>query len=86
MDDVIKQKWIVRVELTQSIHKEHLRQNIKHRIEDTAKILNRSRSRVADDLMLASWLLTHRTKLEKFKNIQDAIDWVREKRKEMRIA
>lgn len=49
----------------------------------TAKCLNRSIGSVSQYLMLASWLKTHEKQLKRFKNAKDALEFVRNKKKEM---
>lgn len=84
-----KHKWIENVETTCTFHKEALRQanekGTKWTLESTAKALNRSIGRVSEDLQLGEMLKTHRKQLEKFKNVTDAIEYMRNKKKEMRL-
>lgn len=81
-----KLSWQERVMAVDELHKTKLREhNLQWRISDTAKLLNRSYGSVAEDLMLASWMRTH-PKIEKYKSIYEALEFIRAKKKEMRLA
>ncbi len=84
---MIKHQWMERVETTQSYHKEKLRLNSKHRLKDTAKELNRSIGRISEELQLAAALKDEvmKKKLERFKHIEDALDFLKDRRKEQRL-
>ena len=79
-----KPSWQERVRLVEEYHQEHLRNNASWRIEDTAESLNRSLGGICEDLLLASWLRTH-PKIERFKRIYEALEFIREKKKEMKL-
>jgi hypothetical protein len=79
-----KLTWQERVQITERVHKSHLVENAKWRLEDTAKELLRSEGRVSEDLLLASWMKTD-PKVERFKFVQEALDYVRKKKQEMRV-
>lgn len=85
MAKVQKPSWQTRVKSTENFHKSKLRQNHKWRIEDTAKELNRSEGRICEDLMLASWLKTHPAVAD-FEYIEEALRYVRAKKKAQRLA
>lgn len=85
-DGLVKVHWIVRVKQTAVFHLNKIKENPYWRSQDTAKILNRSQRRIDDDLLLATWLKTHEDKLKRFKNISDALAWVRLKRKELKLS
>lgn len=84
-DGLIKRDWIERAELTSAYHKEKLRSNINHKVSDTAEQLKRSKGRISEDLMIVEWLKTHRKQIEKFKTMIDALNYIREKKKELRL-
>lgn len=53
-------------------------------IEKTARSLSRSVGSVCQDLLIASWLKTHEKQLRRFRNAKDALEFIRNKKKEMR--
>ena len=84
-----KQTWIERVEETCNYHREALRQanvnGTKWTLQMTATALKRSIGRVSEQLNLGEMLKTHRKQLEKFKNETDAVEFMRQRRKELRM-
>lgn len=88
-DGLKKREWIERAEQTASYHKDKLRIAVasksEWKISDTARELNRSIGRVSEDLMVCEWLKSHRNQLERFKFMSDALDYIRAKKKEMRL-
>ena len=78
-----KQTWQERVRDTEKYHKDRVRVNKKHRIQDTANELRRSHGSICEDLMLASWINSH-PKIADMKSIVEAIEWVRDKKLEYR--
>lgn len=76
--------WQERVLATEKYHKQKLRDNNKHTIRDTAKLLRRSFGSISEDLLLASWIKTH-PKTAEFKTMIQALVYVREKKNEMRM-
>jgi hypothetical protein len=79
-----KLTWQERARDTEKFHKDLLRKNEKHRIQDTADILHRSLGSISEDLCLASWLKTH-PKVNDCKTIFDALRLVRKLKLEMRM-
>lgn len=53
-------------------------------IEKTAKSLNRSVGSVSQDITVASWTKTHEKQLRRFRSMRDALDYIREKKSEMK--
>ena len=84
-DDLKKKAWIERAEETSTYHKNKLRVYQDWRIEDTAKELGRSKGRVSEDLMIVEWLKTHSKQIEKFRVMKDALIYIKEKKKELRL-
>lgn len=82
---LVKLTWQQRVKAISQYHASRCKDDENHTLEDTAKELNRSIGRISDDLQLASWMKTH-PRVEKFKNPTQALGWIRDKKKEMRIA
>lgn len=85
MSHLRKQTWVERVKEVHNFHISRLRDIPNWRVQDTATLLNRSKAAISDDLMLASWLMTHEQTLTKFKNYVDAVKWVRIKKGELRL-
>jgi hypothetical protein len=79
-----KSSWQERVREVEKFHLTNLKLDSAWRQEDTARELNRSVGRISEDLLLASWMRTH-PKVETFKHVQDALDWVRKKKHELRV-
>lgn len=84
-----KPNWIERVETTCAFHREALRQanekGTKWTLQSTATALQRSIGRISEQLMLGEMLKTHRKQLEKFKNETDAVEFARQRKKELRM-
>jgi len=66
-------------------HIEQCKEEPNWTIEKTAKALNRSIGSVSQDLLLASWIKTHEKQLRKCSSMRDALEFVKEKQKEMRF-
>lgn len=76
-------KWLLRSKETYRFHREHLLDNSKWLLSDTAKALRRSLGSVCEDIKIAKWLKTHENQLEKFEYVKDVLIWIRKKEKEM---
>lgn len=74
----------MRVRQVHALHIERLKSNPSCTIADTAIVLGRSFGSVCEDLMLASWMKSH-PRIEKYKTIRDALEFIRSKKKEMRM-
>lgn len=77
--------WIVRAEETRRFHLSKRKESPKWLIHDTAKALRRSLGSICEDLLIASWLKTHRTELEKFDYAKDALEFIRNKKIELEL-
>lgn len=53
-------------------------------IKNTAESLNRSVGSVSQDITVASWTRTHEKQLRRFHSMRDALEYIREKKAEMR--
>lgn len=80
----VKQHWIAKCIDIHNFHVLQMRGEPGWTVEKTAKSLCRSVGSVSQDLLLASWLKTHEKQLRKFKNAKDALEFVRNKKREMR--
>jgi hypothetical protein len=81
---LIKLNWQERCKAVSRYHAGRCKDNPSHTITDTASELNRSAGRISEDLALASWMKTH-PRVEKFKNPAQALDYIRSKKKEMKV-
>lgn len=75
-------KWIEKARETYKYHRSKLLSNDDHTVAKTAKYLRRSFGSVAEDLLIARWLRTHEKQLEKFKYAYQALEFIRDKKKE----
>ena len=76
--------WQERVRAVAKYHSSRCREDDDHTLAKTAAELNRSIGRISEDLTIASWMKTH-PRVEKFKSTSQALDWIRMKKKEMRL-
>lgn len=79
-----KLHWQEKVQNIRRFHVSCLRENPKWTLEMTAKELNRGVGSVSEDLTLADWLITH-PKLGLMKTAKEALEFIRAKKKEMRL-
>jgi len=82
----IKLHWIERCIEIHRFHVQQLKDENNWTIEKTAKALNRSIGSVSQDLLLASWFKSHEKQLRRFNCMKDALEFVREKKKEIQLA
>lgn len=80
----IKQHWINKCIDIHNFHVSQVKEEPNWTIEKTAKALGRSVGSVSQDLLLASWLRTHEKQLRKFRNAKDALEFIRDRKREMR--
>ena len=66
-------EWLERVKATHRFHISRLKDNPKHTIKQTAKILKRAIGPVSEELKVASWLRTHYDQLIEFKYLHEVI-------------
>lgn len=80
----VKQHWISKCVDIHNFHVTQMKDESNWTIEKTAKSLSRSVGSVCQDLLIASWLKTHEKQLRRFRNAKDALEFIRNKKKEMR--
>jgi hypothetical protein len=80
----IKKTWQERVKEVSEFHKRKIRQDRNWAVRDTARELNRSVGSISEDIQLASWIQTH-PRLTELSKLSDALDFIRNKKKEMRL-
>jgi len=81
----IKQHWISKCIDIHNFHVSQIKEESNWTVEKTAKILCRSVGSVSQDLLIASWLKTHEKQLRRFSCAKDALEFIRNKKKEMKI-
>lgn len=81
----VKQNWVTKAVEIHNFHVTQIKTEPNWTVEKTAHALCRSVGSVSQDLLLASWLKTHEKQLKRYKNAKDALDFVRSKKKEMRV-
>ncbi len=79
----IKLDWIDRAAQVHNYHVSQVKAEQNWTIEKTAKELNRSVGSVAQDLLIASWLRSHEKQLKRFRSMKDALEYIRNKKREM---
>ena len=78
-------EWIEKAKETYRFHRSKLLSNSSWRTKDTAKVLRRAVGSVSEDLLIARWLKTHETQIEKFEYIYEALEFIREKKEEQKL-
>ena len=76
--------WQERVNHINEYHKSRLKENHKHRVEDTAKELGISVGGISQSLQLATFFKTHPA-ITDYKTAQAALDFIQSKKRKMRI-
>lgn len=79
-----KLDWLDRAIQIYNYHVGMCKVEKKWTIEKTAISLNRSVGSVSQDITVASWTRTHEKQLRRFHSMRDALDYIREKKAEMR--
>jgi len=76
-------KWIEKAKETYKFHRSKLLSEDKWTAAMTAKSLRRSLGGVSEDLLICRWCKTHEKQLEKFKYAYEALEFIREKQREL---
>lgn len=84
-DGISKISWVDRARATRKFHIERLKENPKQRVKDTAHLLHRSFGSVAEDILIASWLKTHETRIMSFKTQAEALKFIRDKTRQLEM-
>lgn len=80
----VKQHWINKCIDIHNFHVQQLKEESNWTLEKTAKALCRSIGSVSHCLTIASWLKTHEKQLRRFRNEKDALEFIKNKKKEMK--
>jgi hypothetical protein len=83
-----KLDWLDRAIQVHNYHaglcKEQSQLGKKWTIVQTAEMLNRSVGSVSQDITVAQWAKTHDRILRKYNSMRDALDFIRQRKQEMR--
>lgn len=82
---LVKKHWIERAIEVENYHIWLVKEYGSWTILQTATLLNRSEGSVNEDMMIASWMKTHETELRNIKNRNDALIFIRAKKKAQRL-
>jgi len=85
MSSPIKPHWLDRAIEVYRFHVAQCKVESSWTISKTATVLNRSFGSVQQDIMLAGWSITHDKQLRRFRSMRDALAFVKDKEKEMRM-
>jgi len=83
---MVKKTWQERSQETAEYHKRRVREKHPeyHSIRDTADELRRSVGSITEDLILDSWMKTH-PKVEEMPFAYQALEFIRDKKRELRL-
>lgn len=81
---ITKLNWLDRAVNIYNYHIGMCKQEKSWTIEKTAQSLNRSVGSVSQDITVASWVKTHEKQLRRFHSLSDALEWIKEKKREMK--
>lgn len=83
--DPAKKEWLDKVRATFRFHRSKLGSHDNWTATLTARALRRSIGSISEDLKVARWLRTHENEIVKCKGLKDAIAWIKEKEKKMKL-
>lgn len=81
---LIQLTWQERVRGIARYHAMRCREDPDHTLASTAKELKRGIGRISEDLTIANWMRTY-PRVEKFKNPRQALEYIKGKKKEMKV-
>ncbi len=81
---LIRLGWLDRAVQVYNYHANLCREDKNWTIEKTSISLNRSVGSVSQDITVAQWVNTHGKQLRRFHSMRDALEYIREKKQEMR--
>lgn len=82
---LVKETWLVKALETNKYYIGRCRDNPKQTLSETAKELKRSTGSISEDLLIASWYKTHSIQLEKFDYAKDALKFIRERHRYIKL-
>lgn len=75
-------KWLEKAKITYKYHRDKMLSNDDWTVTMTARALRRAYGSIAEDLLIARWCRSHEKELEKFVYAYQALEFIREKKKE----
>ncbi len=75
--------FIEKARETYQFHREKIINDDEWTIAKTAKALRRSVGSICEDLLIAKWCKTHKKQIMKFSYAYQALEWIRENKKEL---
>ncbi len=78
----VKINWIDRAVQVYNYHVSQVKDDPDWTLEKTANSLNRSIGSVSQDMLIANWCKTHEKRLRKFRSMKDALEFIRDKKRE----
>lgn len=81
----VKRNWIDKCVDIYNFHITQLKEERNWTVEKTAAALNRSIGSVSQDLTIATWLRTHEKQIRKFTCAKDALEFIKNKKREMKV-
>lgn len=78
--------WLERALLTNKFYRDKKRIDESWTIENAAEALHRSSGSVSEDLLIASWFKTHEPQIMQCKTQQEALQFIRKKRRELNLS
>lgn len=79
-----KLHWLDRAVQVYNYHVQLCKSESNWTIVKTATSLNRSVGSVSQDITVASWTRTHEKQLRRFHSMKDGLDYIKEKKQEMK--
>lgn len=73
--------WLQRARKTGEFHARMLRENDAWTADETARVFDRKKSSIYDDLLICQWLKSHERELTRFRTLEQALLFIRSKRK-----
>lgn len=82
---LVKSHWLDRAVEIRRFHVEQCKEESGWTIEKTAEALNRSIGSVSQDLLIASWVKTHEKQLRRCSSMRDALSYIKDRQREIRL-
>jgi len=86
MNPPVKEPWVNRCLAVYRFHVSQCKEESSWTIAQTAQALSRSTGSVSQDILIAQWMRTHETQIRKFRNMSDALEFVKHKKRESFLA
>lgn len=80
-----KLDWLEKALEIYKFHIQHLKEDETWTLVKTATALNRSLGSVSQDVMIGDWYRTHEKQLRRCSSMQDAVAWIKVRKREIKI-